>query len=119
IAASCSLHAIMDRLQPLRIGVESKNLTLVLHACGTGKRLATGASAEIQHLHARCRPREFRNDLRSFVLHLEPTFLEGRRALQVRVPAVAIYGWDADAVVGDPGRFCPVRFKRLQNLTTR
>src|SRR5690606_26009221 len=53
VAATGTLDPVMDRLQPLPVGVKGEHLSLVLHAGGAGKRLSTRPGTKIQNLHAR------------------------------------------------------------------
>src|SRR5690606_32114237 len=71
---------------------------------GTGERLAAGAGTEIQHLHPGFCTGEFGNDLRAFVLHLEPALLKGWAVLYIGMPAVGGNRRNTDAMRGEASR---------------
>ncbi|ENN89431.1 hypothetical protein RHSP_66447 [Rhizobium freirei PRF 81] len=116
ITGSSPLQPLDDRRQPPPVAVIGVNLTLVMHGGRHGKRLAAAAGAIVEHLIALFGQDEIGDDLRAFVLNLEPALLEGKFCGDVRQAGCAFAGWNADAATGNLRCLRACTLQRLHDL---
>ena len=82
------VQPLEDRRQAPAVGVGGVDLALVGHHRRQRQRLAAGAGAEVERLHARLGAAEQRRQLRAFVLHLDQALRVGRLGGERRAAAV-------------------------------
>ena len=85
-----------DRREAASVGVGGVDLALVFHRRGERERLAAGAGAEVEDLHAGLGVGQQRRELRALVLHLDEAFDIGRVGRERRRAPVGAHG-DAQA----------------------
>jgi hypothetical protein len=98
VAIVGTADAVEDRRQPRLLGIIGKYLAAVFHCRRQRQRLAAGTGAIVEHLHAGGGAGKLGDDLRAFVLHLEPALLVAGLGLDIGMAAGAVDRRDADAV---------------------
>ena len=70
---------LTDQAQSRFIPIDGDNLAVILHERGQMSRLSSRSGTGVQHTIARLRIEEQRNELRRFILDIEPAFVEQRQ----------------------------------------